>query len=86
MGFIKKIMKQMQRDYPTIERIEVQLTQEKEMDRLPNRPSEEASIFHSSTIAVKPFALDNESKMTLPIRQPTLALCCSLWVRRALWP
>ena len=39
VGFIKKIMKQMQSDYPMIAKIEVELTQEKEMDHLPNRPS-----------------------------------------------
>jgi len=39
VGFIKKIMKQMQTDYPMIAKIEVELTQEKEMDHLPNRPS-----------------------------------------------
>jgi hypothetical protein len=39
IGFIKKIMKQMQTDYPMIAKIEVELTQEKVMDHLPNRPS-----------------------------------------------
>ncbi len=39
VGFIKKIMKLMQREYPMIAKIEVQLTQEKEMESLPNRPS-----------------------------------------------
>ncbi len=39
VGFIKKIMKLMQQDYPMIAKIEVELTQEKEMDHLPNRPS-----------------------------------------------
>ena len=39
VGFIKKIMKLMQNDYPMIAKIEVELTQEKEMDHLPNRPS-----------------------------------------------
>ena len=29
----------MQNDYPMIAKIEVELTQEKEMDHLPNRPS-----------------------------------------------
>jgi len=29
----------MQNDYPMIAKIEVELTQEKEMDQLPNRPS-----------------------------------------------
>lgn len=33
----------MQNDYPMIAKIEVELTQEKEMDQLPNRPSK---IFH----------------------------------------
>jgi len=32
-------MKLMQQDYPMIAKIEVELTQEKEMDHLPNRPS-----------------------------------------------
>jgi hypothetical protein len=32
-------MKLMQKDYPMIAVVEVELTQEKEMDKLPNRPS-----------------------------------------------
>ncbi len=44
VGFIKKIMKLMQQDYPMIAKIEVELTQEKEMDHLPNRPSKLDSI------------------------------------------
>ena len=39
VGFIKKIMKLMQKDYPMLAIVEVELTQEKEMDELPNRPS-----------------------------------------------
>lgn len=38
VGFIKKIMKLMQHEYPMLAKIEVELTQEKEMDELPNRP------------------------------------------------
>eukprot|EP00095_Tigriopus_kingsejongensis_P000269 maker-scaffold329_size204955-snap-gene-1.21 protein:Tk00269 transcript:maker-scaffold329_size204955-snap-gene-1.21-mRNA-1 annotation:"PREDICTED: hypothetical protein LOC100649604" len=38
VGFIKKIMKIMQHEYPMLAKIEVELTQEKEMDQLPNRP------------------------------------------------
>jgi hypothetical protein len=45
VGFIKKIMKLMQQDYPMIAKIEVELTQEKEMDHLPNRPSKFSNIF-----------------------------------------
>ncbi len=40
VGFIKKIMKLMQKEHPMMSKIEVQLTQEKEMESLPNRPSE----------------------------------------------
>ena len=39
VGFIKKIMKLMQLDYPMMAKVEVEMTQEKEMDELPNRPS-----------------------------------------------
>merc|ERR1719510_1072813 len=38
VGFIKKIMKLMQLDYPMMAKVEVEMTQEKEMDELPNRP------------------------------------------------
>merc|ERR1719510_653466 len=38
VGFIKKIMKLMQLDYPMMAKVEVEMTQEKEMDTLPNRP------------------------------------------------
>ncbi|TRY69155.1 hypothetical protein TCAL_02185 [Tigriopus californicus] len=38
VGFIKKIMKLMQHEYSMLAKIEVELTQEKEMDELPNRP------------------------------------------------
>lgn len=38
VGFIKKIMKLMQLEYPMVAKIEVEMTQEKEMDELPNRP------------------------------------------------
>ena len=44
VGFIKKIMKLMQHEYPMLAKIEVQLTQEKEMDSLPNRPSKTIHI------------------------------------------
>ena len=39
VGFIKKIMKLMQLQYPMLAKVEVEMTQEKEMDELPNRPS-----------------------------------------------
>jgi len=39
VGFIKKIMKLMQMHYPMLAKVEVEMTQEKEMDQLPNRPS-----------------------------------------------
>lgn len=38
VGFIKKVMKLMQLDYPMMAKVEVEMTQEKEMDQLPNRP------------------------------------------------
>jgi len=38
VGFIKKIMKLMQLQYPMLAKVEVEMTQEKEMDELPNRP------------------------------------------------
>ncbi len=42
VGFIKKIMKLMQMHYPMLAKVEVEMTQEKEMDQLPNRPSKSA--------------------------------------------
>ena len=39
VGFIKKIMKLMQHEYPMIAKIEIEMTQEMEMDCLPIRPS-----------------------------------------------
>ena len=34
-------MKLMQLDYPMMAKVEVEMTQEKEMDELPNRPSKD---------------------------------------------
>ena len=45
VGFIKKIMKLMQLDYPMMAKVEVEMTQEKEMDELPNRPSKYFILF-----------------------------------------
>ena len=39
VGFMKKVMKQMQSDYPMMSKVELELTQEREMDSLPIRPS-----------------------------------------------
>lgn len=39
VGFIKKIMKLMQSSYPLLSRVEVELTQERELDALPQRPT-----------------------------------------------
>merc|ERR1719414_432897 len=39
VGFIKKIMKLMQHEYPMIAKIEIEMTQEMEMDCLPIRPT-----------------------------------------------
>jgi len=39
VGFIKKIMKLMQGSYPGLQRMEVELTQEMELDKLPDRPT-----------------------------------------------
>jgi len=38
VGFMKKVMRQMQSDYPMMSKVELELTQEKEMDALPIRP------------------------------------------------
>ena len=40
VGFIKKIMKLMQLVYPMFRKIEVKLTQEQELEQIPDRPSE----------------------------------------------
>ena len=40
VGFIKKIMKLMQNEFPMFRKIEVELTQEKEIEKIPDRPSE----------------------------------------------
>ena len=39
VGFIKKIMKLMQLSFPMFRKIEVELTQEKEIENIPDRPS-----------------------------------------------
>ena len=39
VGFIKKIMKLMQLTYPMFRKIEVELTQEQELEQIPDRPS-----------------------------------------------
>jgi len=38
VGFIKKIMKLMQLSYPMFRKVEVELTQEQELDQIPDRP------------------------------------------------
>ena len=40
VGFIKKIMKLMQLSFPELAKVEVELVQEKELDQIPERPSE----------------------------------------------
>ena len=44
VGFIKKIMKLMQLEYPMIAKIEIEMTQEMEMDFLPIKPSRLFSV------------------------------------------
>ncbi|CAB4066442.1 unnamed protein product [Lepeophtheirus salmonis] len=44
VGFIKKIMKLMQNHFSSILQIEVEMTQEKEMDQLPNQPTPEEKL------------------------------------------
>ena len=39
VGFIKKVMKLMQNEFPMFRKIEVELTQEKEIEKIPDRPS-----------------------------------------------
>ena len=39
VGFMKKVMKLMQVEYPMMAKVELELTQEREMDSLPVRPS-----------------------------------------------
>ena len=39
VGFIKKIMKLMQNEFPMFRKIEVELTQEKDIEKIPDRPS-----------------------------------------------
>lgn len=46
VGFIKKIMKLMQIQYPMLAKVEVEMTQEKEMDELPNRPTLKLFYWH----------------------------------------
>ena len=50
-------MKLMQKDYPMLAIVEVELTQEKEMDELPNRPSK--------LIAFSSFPLSLTSRMCI---------------------
>ena len=45
VGFIKKIMKLMQNEFPMFRKIEVELTQEKELEKIPDRPSRFIIIF-----------------------------------------
>ena len=45
VGFIKKIMKLMQNEYPMIAKIEIEMTQEMEMDCLPIRASKSGFKF-----------------------------------------
>ena len=40
MGFIKKIMKLMQNSFPQFRKIEVELTKEQEIEKIPEGPSE----------------------------------------------
>ena len=42
----------MQKDYPMLAIVEVELTQEKEMDELPNRPSELIAFLSSFLLSI----------------------------------
>ena len=44
VGFIKKIMKLMQLSFPELAKVEVELVQEKELDQIPERPSEYSKL------------------------------------------
>ena len=55
VGFIKKIMKLMQIQYPMLAKVEVEMTQEKEMDELPNRPSKLCSPTYLSNLFIHLF-------------------------------
>ena len=50
VGFIKKIMKLMQLTYPMFRKIEVELTQEQELEQIPDRPSK-YHLHHTSITA-----------------------------------
>merc|ERR1719479_66148 len=44
VGFIKKIMKLMQLTYPMFRKIEVELTQEQELEQIPDRPTRPGAL------------------------------------------
>jgi len=44
VGFIKKIMKLMQNEFPMFRKIEVELTQEKELEKIPDRPTRPGAL------------------------------------------
>lgn len=61
VGFIKKVMKLMQRQYPMMAKVEVEMTQEKEMDQLPNRPMEEEKEQKDDLVPEKVLAVIEEA-------------------------
>jgi len=62
VGFIKKIMKLMQLSYPMFRKIEVELTQEQELEQIPDRPTRPGALLFTvgaslSKVSTEPTAL-----------------------------
>jgi len=64
VGFIKKIMKLMQNEFPMFRKIEVELTQEKEIEKIPDRPTRPGALLF--TVGVLHPEVCNEAPVTQP--------------------
>jgi len=67
VGFIKKIMKLMQLSFPMFRKIEVELTQEKEIDSIPDRPTCAGALLFTvglvqPTVSAEPSALPDATE------------------------
>merc|ERR1712106_709524 len=67
VGFIKKIMKLMQLSFPMFRKIEVELTQEKEIENIPDRPTRPGALLFTvgvvqPKVSAEPTALPESSE------------------------
>lgn len=74
VGFIKKIMKLMQGSYPELSRVEVELTQEMELDALPERPTVSGALLFTVGSAKPRVSVEPASKAMVASEEKVLEL------------